>query len=212
MHATRSVLVIVAHPDDETLWAGGTLLDHPGWNCFVACICRGSDPDRAPRFFAALRLFGATGAIDDLDDGPEQTPLRQEVLIHHLLSLIPQQHFDLLITHHPKGEYTRHKRHEEVSKAVINCWQEGRIQASELWMFAYEDGHGAYYPQADSQAPLQAPLSPATWQRKYQLITVTYGFAPGSWEAATTPATEAFWRFTDPSAACRYLQQGSTLL
>jgi LmbE family N-acetylglucosaminyl deacetylase len=33
-----SVVLIVAHPDDETLWAGGTMLNHPLWNFFVVCL------------------------------------------------------------------------------------------------------------------------------------------------------------------------------
>jgi LmbE family N-acetylglucosaminyl deacetylase len=46
----KAVAVIVAHPDDETLWAGGTILSHPSWQWFIVCLCRGSDKDRAPKF------------------------------------------------------------------------------------------------------------------------------------------------------------------
>ena len=46
----KSVLIIVAHPDDETLWAGGTILSHPEWSVFVISLCRASDTDRAPKF------------------------------------------------------------------------------------------------------------------------------------------------------------------
>jgi len=31
----RTVCVIVAHPDDETLWTGGMILMHPEWECKV---------------------------------------------------------------------------------------------------------------------------------------------------------------------------------
>jgi len=27
--SAKTVAIIVAHPDDETLWAGGTILSHP---------------------------------------------------------------------------------------------------------------------------------------------------------------------------------------
>ena len=46
--SSKKVALIVAHPDDETLWAGGTILSHPAWDCFIVCLCRGSDPERAP--------------------------------------------------------------------------------------------------------------------------------------------------------------------
>ncbi len=41
------VAVIVAHPDDETLWCGGTLLSHPFWNVLVLTLCRASDTEWA---------------------------------------------------------------------------------------------------------------------------------------------------------------------
>ena len=58
---TKTVAVIVAHPDDETLWAGGTILSHPSWNWFIVCLCRGSDKERAPRFHNALKILKSEG-------------------------------------------------------------------------------------------------------------------------------------------------------
>ena len=37
----RSILVFVAHPDDQTLWCGGTILMHPEDAWLVACLSRG---------------------------------------------------------------------------------------------------------------------------------------------------------------------------
>ena len=76
-------------------------------------------PDRAPRFLKALERMGAKGAMADLDDGPEQAPLEEGVVRSTLLSLLPPGEWDLILTHGPKGEYTRHLRHEEVSRAVL---------------------------------------------------------------------------------------------
>jgi LmbE family N-acetylglucosaminyl deacetylase len=141
------VAVIVAHPDDETLWAGGTILSHPSWRWFIVCMCRGSDKGRAPKFYKTLQILKSEGIMGDLDDGPEQKPLDENELKHEILQLLPSRHFDLIISHNPTGEYTRHIRHEEVSKAIIKLWYSGKISANELWTFAYEDGGKEYYPR-----------------------------------------------------------------
>src|SRR5512145_2035091 len=99
----KSVVLIVAHPDDETLWAGGTILSHPSWRCFIICLCRESDKDRAPKFHKALEALKSEGIMGDLDDGPEQNPLDEKLLEHEILQLLPPAHFDLAISHNPTG-------------------------------------------------------------------------------------------------------------
>ena len=65
--------------------------------------------------------------MGDLDDGPEQKPLDENEVERAILELLPPKHFDLIISHNPAGEYTRHIRHEEAGKAVINLWNAGKI-------------------------------------------------------------------------------------
>src|SRR4030043_341894 len=104
--SAKTVALIVAHPDDETLWAGGTILSHPSWKCFIVCLCRGNDKDRAPRFYNALKILKSEGIMGDLDDGPDQKPLNIKDIEHVILDLLPPKHFDLIISHNPSGEYT----------------------------------------------------------------------------------------------------------
>jgi hypothetical protein len=120
---------------------------------------------------------------------------------------LPVKSFDLVITHNPTGEYTRHLRHEELSKAVIRLWHSGKIAAGELWTFAYNDGYKAYYPRPVEDAPVYRQLTKRTWLRKWRIITETYGFEADSWEALTTPKVEAFWKFTDPDIARKWLKK-----
>lgn len=208
---SKSVAVIVAHPDDETLWAGGTILSYPEWDLFIISLCRGSDPDRAPRFYEALKVYNSKGAIADLDDGPDQHPLDEDELEQKILKLLPDRHFDLVISHNPSGEYTRHRRHEEVSKAVIKLWHSGKLSADELWTFAFEDGHRKYLPIPAESAPIYKMFNSQILKKKYALITNTYGFTEDSWEARTTPQAEAFWRFENSSDAKQWLDQGGIL-
>jgi len=192
---TKSVVLIVAHPDDETLWAGGTILSHPTWKCFVVCLCRGSDTNRVTKFLEALKILNAGGIMGDLDDGPEQNPLNEVIVENAILQLLPTNHFDLVITHHSTGEYTRHLRHEETNKAVIALWRRGKIKTKELWTFAYEDGNKRYFPRPIGIADIFQKLSEKTWVKKYDIILKTYGYDKNSWETKTTPMSEAFWQY-----------------
>jgi LmbE family N-acetylglucosaminyl deacetylase len=188
--------VIVAHPDDETLWAGGTILLHPEARWTVITICRKSDAERSSRFFQALEQLGATGSMGDLDDGPEQSPLAAGDVQDTILQLLPSDKFHFIITHGPWGEYTRHLRHEETGKAVMALCKSERLFAKEIWRFAYTDDEGKHLPRAVPNADLRMKLPKEIWQRKYDIITKIYGFGPDSFEAKTTPLEEAFWCFT----------------
>lgn len=203
---TKSVALIVAHPDDETLWAGGTILSHPSWKCFIVCLCRNSDAERAVRFHAALKMLHAEGIMGDLDDGPEQNPQPEKWVEQLILDLLPAQHFDLVITHNPNGEYTRHLRHEEASRAVISLWNAGKIATDELWTFAFEDGEHAYYPRPVQNATIYNVLSDDVFAKKYSLMLETYGFENDSWEAKATQQAEAFWQFKNPEEAVKWLK------
>jgi len=203
----QQVGVMVAHPDDEVLWAGGTLLLHPHWRCRIATLCRGGDPDRAPKFHRVQAALRAEGAMADLDDGPAQRPLPDALLRQTILALLGGRDYDLLLTHSPRGEYTRHRRHEETGRTVMALWAAGALRARALWLFAYADGGRAYLPRAIAGAHRATALPPAVWAEKYRLIHELYGFAADSWEARATPRVEAFWQCTAPADVPRWQAQ-----
>lgn len=190
----RKCTVIVAHPDDETLWAGGTMLMHPESEWTVVTLCRKSDPDRAPKFFRAIENLNVTGALGDLDDGPEQSPLPSGDVQNAILQQLPSNRFDLIVTHGLRGEYTRHLRHEETCKAVMALWEGKRLFAKEIWTFAYEDGAGQYLPRPAKDAEIRIKLPENVWQKKLYIITEIYGFGSDSFEARATQREEAFRR------------------
>jgi LmbE family N-acetylglucosaminyl deacetylase len=208
----KSVALVVAHPDDETLWAGGTLLNNPSWECFVVCLCRGNDTDRNPKFFKALKFLNAEGTMGNIDDQPEQIPLNDQLIEDTIQELLPQKQFDLIITHSPNGEYTRHIRHEETGRAVSSLWKSGKISASELWNFAYEDGDKKYYPKAIESSEVFQTLKKNIWLKKYEIITKIYGFSADSWETKTTPLAEAFRKYSDESKNIKRLKNIGAIL
>lgn len=142
----------------------------------------------------------------ELDDGPEQQPLDPELVEQTVTSLVGERFYDRVLTPGPRGEYTRHRRHEEAGAAVSVLWETGRIRAGELYLFAYDDGGGAHLPWPVADAHRVQPLDEETWEEKYRIITEVYGFPADSFEARTTPRTEAFWRFRSAAELRRWRQ------
>ncbi len=178
-------------------------MDHRRWTWHVVCLCRADDPDRAPKFRRVLEHLGATGSIGTLDDGPEQAPLAGDQTRDAVLSLLPSRRYDLVLTHGPLGEYTRHRRHEECCRAVVELWQASLLHMGHLCLFAYEDGGGAYAPRVRADADRRYRLSPGTMRRKRDIIIQLYGFGDQSWEARMAPEVEGFQCFRSPAEAAR---------
>lgn len=100
--ARRGVL-IVAHPDDESLWCGGLLARRDIDWTVICCSIPFSDPIRAYKFFLACETLNATPRI--LPFGERDGLFR--------LDAIDVSEFDIVFTHGAAGEYG-HPQHKEL--------------------------------------------------------------------------------------------------
>jgi LmbE family N-acetylglucosaminyl deacetylase len=118
--------VIVAHPDDETLYFAGVILSDREADWTVVCVTDGDAEGRGAS--RALELRDACGALGVhtlrslrfKDDPRERIPLPE------LERLLAAMDFDEVYTHGILGEYG-HAHHQDVSLAVHRAF-EGRAQ------------------------------------------------------------------------------------
>ena len=146
-------LVIVAHPDDETLWAGATIASEPGAG--VLCLTNRSVRARRSAFQHAMRALGAVGVIFDVPDRRSEPPTafdidRMTSAVRHVLLSCPSA---AVFTHGPEGEYG-HVMHQRVSAVVTTAAEE---LGADLWYFDFADPEdptdlGLGVPEAKARA------------------------------------------------------------
>ncbi len=110
--AARNPVIVVAHPDDETLWCGGLMIryDEVRWTV-ICCSIPQADPVRAWKFFDACAALGASGRLLPYTESLPGQDLRA-------LGELDLTGFDLVVTHNVQGEYG-HPHHKGLHNFII---------------------------------------------------------------------------------------------
>ena len=196
--AEKKALVIVAHPDDETIWMGGMILKNKDWDWTIFSLCRALDSDRAPKFNKVCGYYGATPIIADLDD-EKLEPLPIFDIIGVIEENLPYRNFNYVFTHGENGEYG-HLRHKEIHKAVNIMVKSGKLFCDELHFFSYKSGDKIIpgIPNLKLPVPkisdLNINLNETEHNDKLKIIQELYGFNQNSFETLSCNNKESFFR------------------
>jgi len=182
----KKVLVIIAHPDDETIWVGGTLLKNKDkWDVTIISLCRKDDKDRAPKFKKVCKELNAKGFISDLDDSEQGDfkKISNKDIINRVQQFLKQNiNYDYIFTHAKNGEYG-HIRHIEVHNAVVEMLNNKQLKSKKVFFFSYIKDKKTEICYIDRNADKLIRLKNIYFSKKMQLIQKIYRFEEKSFES-----------------------------
>lgn len=120
-------LMIVAHPDDETLWGSEELLKN---KYLVICITCGTNKKREKEIEAALKISKDRLIVLDKPDkvrGKRSDWKHYKKQIKYELKyVIKKKKWNTIVTHNPEGEYG-HIHHKITSNIVTKVYNKEKI-------------------------------------------------------------------------------------
>lgn len=114
----RNNLMVVAHPDDETIFGFAQLALSPSvWT--VICVTNGDHPIRQREFVEASRVLGFKSEIWRFRDARWTTfsPHDQEEIALRVRDFCTRERIDNILTHGHAGEYG-HLQHQTLHRVV----------------------------------------------------------------------------------------------
>lgn len=157
-------LMIVAHPDDESIFAGNEILNN---SYHIVCITNGNNEVRKQEFEKMLEVTGNTGVMlsypDKTNGERDDWSIVKKDIEEELNSIIASREWGKIVTHNLKGEYghIQHKKTNEIVTTLV------KQQNKEDQLYYFGD-----YFKAKNEAGHTKTLNKEQSKEKVKLLTV----------------------------------------
>lgn len=139
-------LVVVAHPDDHILWAGGTISRLKEWEWYVFSLCNPRNDNFQPKlttFENSCKKLGIKRfAAKQLRDyqKKELMEIKQIFKMQKEILAFADKDYDLVFTHSVNSncEYGFHANHAETRDAINKLLEENLLKTKALLNFCYK--------------------------------------------------------------------------
>jgi len=186
----KKALIIIAHPDDETIWMGGTIARNKKVYWTIFSLCRASDRDREPKFKRVCEYYGAKSIISDLDDeGKLSLEEAKQEAKKIILKKIDFSEFDYIFTHGANGEYG-HERHIAIHLAIDELVKEENIRPDTVFYFNYVKNEKNNLEP--SNGSIINKLSKKELLEKKRVVAEMYGYPVDGIDVGYCTNSEAF--------------------
>ena len=114
---TQNVLMLVAHPDDETLFGFYDLINS---NCTVICFTNKGNKVRSRDFEKVMHMIQQTGVMFNYKDAGDEEwkSISNDNFIEAIIPLLNKK-YDMIVSHNSDGEYG-HIQHKRVHSVAVS--------------------------------------------------------------------------------------------
>lgn len=180
-------LMIVAHPDDETFWGGGHILND---SYLVVVLSNGFHEQRVKDFNVVINRYGDDKGLilsypdtarNFYDSNGKYKGYETDYwstckagMEADITLLLNYKKWDTVVTHNPDGEYNKY-HHKQVSEMVTKCMSGTKNSGTSLYYF------GHYYGPNNNLSGER--LSDDDLEMKNQIIQMYLPTAQGAYDA-----------------------------
>ncbi len=174
-----NALIAVAHPDDEIIFSGGTMLYYPNWHWTVVTFTGPENEERFRQFKKAMEYLKSLGVgiVAYLTLGQKDTGMKNLSDNEFLAwkNAIQEKCFapSLVFTHNTKGEYD-HPHHKSVNRIIHQLY-------SNVWEFICP-GAVNFNPQPMKTRVNEVPLSVEILATKKDIFDRFYPSEHNLWD------------------------------